>query len=263
MIQKLNSVYKSVKQISSRVGHVGIWFLAIKLISLSILLLLLSGCIAHVVSIDYQPGHTKYASADVYVNEKWNSVVATLTQQASDLRTVLDTLAGSPRMAEEKYGHCPTEGIATVHRNYNFIIKSEGKVLQVSTKSRAGTMTVDIPPYDGFPDLTIQIGPVIKLESIRNSLDFMSFDDFENQEAWADVSKELKARFLKIVQESIVNKLAPGSGIEAFYDIIPQLESKTISFYGCFTLTYEDSYSNTVKDYEKILITPTKMEIKD
>lgn len=240
------------------------WRLGFGMILLPILVLALSGCGAYaVVDIDYEPGHTKYADPVLYVDERWDRSVSTLTQQANDLRTVLDTLAAKPRMAEEKYGRSPTEGIATVHRNYNFIVRSEGKVLQVSTESRAGTMTVDIPPYDEFPDATIQIGPVVKLESIRNSLEFMSFDDFENQPAWADVSMELKARFLKIVQESIINSLAPGSSIETFYDIVPQLEGKTISFYGCFTLTYEDDYSEVVEDYEQILITLTKIEIED
>jgi len=263
MNKRLGSMYNLVSPIVSCARRAGPWRLAIELVLLPILVLVLSGCGAYaVVDIAYEPGHTKYADPVLYVDERWGRSVGTLTQQASDLREVLDTLAARPRMAEEKYGHCPTKGIATGHRNHNFIIKSEGKVLKVSTESRAGTMTVDIPPYDGFPDATIQIGPVVRLESIRNSLDFMAFDDFENQPAWANCSKELKARFLKIVQESIVNSLAPGSGIESFYDIVPKLKGKTISFYGCFTLTHRDDYSDVVEDYEEILITLTKIEIK-
>lgn len=251
-----------MKKVLSRTRHVGPWSLAITLISLSILLMILSGFGIHVVSIDYQPGHTKYSSAKVYVNERWDRTVSTVTQQAEDLSEVLDALATRPRMAEDKYGHCPTEGITTGHRNYNFIVESEAKVLEVSTESYAGTMTVDIPPYDGKIDATVQIGPVVRMQSIRNSLSFMSFDDFADQPAWADVSKELKKRFLKRVQETVVDSLAPGSEIDAFYDVVSELEGKTISLDGCFTLTYSEDYSDVVEAPEEILITLTKIEVK-
>lgn len=241
-----------------------VWHRAIEFLMGLMLALALAGCSKPyaIVDIDYVPGQTKYTDPVVYVEERWDRTLSTVTQQAHDLRDVLDALATRPRMAEEKYGRSPTEGIATAHRNYSFIVESEAKVLEVSTESRAGTATVDIPPYDGVPDATLQIGPVVKLESIRNSLSFMSFDDFADQPAWADVSTELRDRFLRRVQESVVDSLAPGSEAEAFYDVVSQLEGKTITFHGCFTLTYADDYSDMVEDPEEILITLTQVEIE-
>lgn len=251
MVQQFTSV--------NRVLHRAIEFLVGLMLALA-----LAGCRKPyaIVDIDYVPGETKYTDPVVYVEERWDRTVSTVTQQAHDLRDVLDALATRPRVAEEKYGHSPTEGIATAHRNYSFIVESEAEVLKVSTESSAGTMTVDIPPYDGVPDATLQIGPVVKLESIRNSLSFMGFDDFADQPAWAHVSTELKERFLKRVQESVVDSLASGSEVEAFYDVISELEGKTISFHGCFTLTYADDYSGVLEDHEEILITLTEMEIQ-
>ena len=140
--------------------------------------------------------------ADKVVEDIWgNQVIPTLKDEAVDLATLLDELAVDRDAAGEQYGYREEGG----DYPWNFIVKGEGRVLAVNTKSRKGTLTVDLPPYDGNADATIWIGPIIRSYSIRDSLDFISFTNgvkgdsgiqhkFDTQVQFAELSNSLNRR---------------------------------------------------------------------
>ena len=140
--------------------------------------------------------------ADKIVADIWESkVMPAILAKAADLSAVLETLAKDPETAGQKYGQREKGG----DYPWNFIVKGVGRVLSVNTQSRKGTLTVDLPPYDGKPEATIWIGPIITSYSIRDALDVISFTSgvtgasgtqhkFDTQVQFAELSNALNAR---------------------------------------------------------------------
>ena len=92
-----------------------------------------------------------------YVDSIWNAqLLPAVRPRAVDARTLLDALAASPEAAAARYGHREANGPAY------FVVKGEGMVTSVDTRSRSGLALVDVAPFDRRPDLSIQIGPVLR-----------------------------------------------------------------------------------------------------
>jgi hypothetical protein len=114
---------------------------------------------------------------------------------------LLDAFAVDPEAAGEQYGHREEGG----DYPWNFIIKSDAQVVGINTRSRKGTLSIDVEPYDGEADATIWIGPIITSYSVRDSLDFISFTtgttgasglnyQFDTQVQFAELSNSLNRR---------------------------------------------------------------------
>jgi len=198
----------------------------------AILAVLLSSCT--VVKIGEQPaGGSSAGEADVasYARDTWERVVSYVNEHAHDLPDVMETLLADSEKAVETYG----VRNASAGSAWNFIIKGQGKITAVHTESRAGTAEIDVPPYDGEPDAALQIGPVFKGTSIRDSLDFVNFDQFKNQIDFA----KLAAAYNTLVLENVID----AKGTEWFQS------GKEIRFVGVFTENGRD-----------ILITPVELD---
>jgi predicted lipoprotein len=128
-----------------------------------------------------------------------------------DARTLLDALAKSPADALTRYGHREANGPTY------FLVTGDGVATKVDTQSRVGLALIDVAPYDGKPDLSIQIGPVLRGASLRDATGVIRFTDFVNQLQFADVANELNDRVLKTVL----------SGVDP-----ATLEGKKVSFAG-------------------------------
>jgi predicted lipoprotein len=129
-----------------------------------------------------------------YVDSIWEAkLVPAVLSAAVDARTLLNALAASPEDAQARYGHREANGPVY------FIVKGEGMVTSVDTRSRSGLLLVDVAPFDRRPDLSIQIGPVLRGTSLRDATGIIRFTDFVNQLQFADVSNELNERVLKTV----------------------------------------------------------------
>jgi predicted lipoprotein len=171
-----------------------------KVSTLAILALLLGlgSCTPWTVTpIDSGSGTNKgseTASPAAYVDSIWASkLLPAVWNSAVDARTLLDALAASPEQAEARYGHKEANGPVY------FLVKGEGTVTAVDTHSRAGLALVDIAPFDKQPDISIQIGPVLRGNSLRDATGIVRFTDFVNQLQFADVGNELNDRVLKMV----------------------------------------------------------------
>ena len=91
--------------------------------------------------------------------------------------------------AASQYGYRPkAEGAP-----WTFIIRGTAKVTAKNDASRAGTLTVALDDQPSV-SLTLQIGPVVRGNAVRDSLPFISFSDFENQLDFAEVGKSLNSQ---------------------------------------------------------------------
>ncbi len=102
-------------------------------------------------------------------------------------------------------------------------MKGKGQITSLDTRSRVGLALVDIAPPDGKPDLSIQIGPVLRGTSLRDATGVIRFGDFLNQLQFADASREINARVLNAVLSPIEQSILKGRGI-SFTGALPALE---------------------------------------
>ena len=167
--------------------------------------------------------------AKAYVENIWKTkIIPTVSNEAEEITFILDELFENKEVAEEKYGGRSGTG------SYSFMIKGIGNVTSLNTASRVGTLSIELQKkYDS--EIFITLGPVIKKDSIRDSVKFIQFNDFVNQLDFADVSRIIKTRVLN----EIIGPLN-----------LKEIVGKKINFEGAITFDRKD----------KIYITPTNIE---
>lgn len=136
---------------------------------------------------------------DRAVADIWDSKVkpyfAAKTVTLNDVMTAANENADT---AGEKYGHREQQSNAP----WTFAAKIEGTVVAAETKSRAAYVEID-SNGDGKADARVQIGPTIRGSAIRDSLDFVSFNEFRNQIDWAQFGKSFNTR----INDEVLSKL--------------------------------------------------------
>jgi predicted lipoprotein len=151
-----------------------------------------------------------------YVDSIWSAkLIPEILHSAVDARTLLQAISVGLDDAGRKYGRREGGGA------YHFMAKGEGRALSVDTSSRNGLLFLDLAPYDQRPDLSIQIGPVLRGSSLRDAPGIARFTDFVNQLQFADVGNELNRRVL----ETVLGRINPGS-----------LQGQLVTFAGTFSL---------------------------
>jgi predicted lipoprotein len=167
-----------------------------------VLSLALGSCVPWTVRpIDGEKGAPEGPAAvspAAYVDSVWAAkLVPAVLNRAVDARTLVDALAASPEDAQARYGRREANGPVY------FMVKGDGVVTSVDLRSRGGLALVDVAPFDRLPDLSIQIGPVLRGSSLRDATGIVRFTDFVNQLQFADVGNELNDRVLKTVLASL------------------------------------------------------------
>jgi predicted lipoprotein len=127
-----------------------------------------------------------------------------IVASALDARTVLDALRTSPKTARAKFGRTDGSG------GWYVTVRGRGHIVAIDRSSSTGVATIDLAPYDGRADLTLQIGPVIRGSAVRDATDLVPFSQFPNQLAYADAANALNAHVVKEVIEPITQALAEG-----------------------------------------------------
>src|SRR5699024_2031206 len=87
-----------------------------------------------------------------------------------------------------------TKKYSTVNSESIFIVGGIGKILNINNKSQRGLIAVDIKPFDDKKDFVMQVGPVIKGTAIRDTLDTVDFNDFENQIQWSNLAEAYNSK---------------------------------------------------------------------
>ncbi|BDF06210.1 DUF2291 domain-containing protein [[Clostridium] hylemonae] len=197
---------------------------------------LLTGCgIVKVVKIGEEgkyTGDVEFNAGDD-VEAIWEeSALPEMNENAVDLKEFLEESNGDLTALADEYGKYSMGDSGEL----SYVVKGSGTVEEVNTQSQAGYMAIKLDGYNGTEVIKIQIGPVYKGSSIRDSLSFIKFGDYKNQEQWAAVSQSIN----EVVAKDVVEPAKPDS-----------LQGKTISFVGAFTVSTGSS---------DVLITPVVLE---
>jgi predicted lipoprotein len=107
-----------------------------------------------------------------------------LQKRAGELKDVVALSASSPDDAGAKYGNPRKQASAP----WTYAVKLTGKVVAADTASRAATLDVDVDG-DGKADAKVQIGPAVRGSALRDTLEFVNFNEFKNQIEWAQFGK--------------------------------------------------------------------------
>jgi predicted lipoprotein len=147
----------------------------------------------------------------------WQSqAIPYLQKRAGDLKDVVALATSSPDEAGAKYGNTRKQASAP----WTYAVKLTGKVIAADTGSRAATIDVDADG-DGKADAKVQIGPAVRGTALRDTLEFVNFNEFKNQIEWAQFGKAFNEK----INTSLLASL-PRDG----------LTGKTLTVTGAFPL---------------------------
>jgi predicted lipoprotein len=147
----------------------------------------------------------------------WQSqAVPYYQKRAGELKDVVAAVAAGPDQAGEKYGNPKKQASAP----WTYAVKFTGKVVAADTQSRAATLDVDADG-DGKADAKVQIGPALRGTALRDTLDFVNFNEFKNQIEWAQFGKAFNEK-----------------ANTAFLSAVPRdgITGKTVTVVGAFPL---------------------------
>lgn len=196
----------------------------------------MTGCVK-VVKIGEEgklTGEVEFNAGD-NVADIWDSnALPELIEKAVDLPTLLTEAKGDLKSLADKYGKYSMGDSGEL----NYVVKGTATVKEINQEKKAGYMELTLDGYSGTEVIKIQIGPVYKGSSVRDSLDFIKYDDYKNQVEWAAVSQSIN----KLIDSNVISQLD-----------LTSLTGKEIEFLGCFTV---GTSSN------EILITPVQLKVK-
>lgn len=171
-------------------------------------------------------------NAEDYVASVWTTkVVPTVDSQSVDLPTLVAALGQDESAASSKYGVSAGTSVP-----YAFDVHVVAVVKSVDTSTPVGVMKLDVPGVSA--DVEIAIGPLVLGTALRDSMPFISLNDFTNQVQYATVSQALNKKALSV----------------AFQNGSPStLVGKKVEFWGAFAL----------QSLNSIIITPVRLKVDE
>jgi predicted lipoprotein len=159
----------------------------------------LAGCkILPTPSGDERAAETAF-NPDRMVADIWAPrVVPYLQGKAGPLADVLAAAKADPAVAGAQYGNPKKQASSP----WTYAVRVDGTIVASNVKSRAGTMDLDTDG-DGKADARVQIGPAIRGTALRDSLDFVNFNDFTNQIDFAQFGKSFNTHVDKLVLSTL------------------------------------------------------------
>jgi predicted lipoprotein len=155
------------------------------------------------------------------VGDIWSAkVLPALQSKAGEFVALRTAMKANLDAAGAKHGHRERgEGAP-----WNFSTRLRGVIVELDVESSAGRMGVDVDG-DGKADAQVQIGPILRGTSLRDSLPFISFTAYSNQVEFAQLANAF-------------NDHAYASAMKA----LPRssLNGKTVELLGTFTTSDAD-----------------------
>ena len=184
-----------------------------------------------------------------FVDEIWESkVIPTINEKAVDLSLVLGKIKPDDSGFTSIDSLIPITnnyGLITVGEAHVYIVRGQGKVVNVNTETSIGTLELLLDGYSGPIKVKFYIGPRIPSDesSVRDAVGFINFGDFREQTEYGKVGLEINKRGMAQVN------LPPDKD---------SLQGKTISFFGAFTIR---TFNLTKIVTEEIKIVPIQIDI--
>jgi len=184
-----------------------------------------------------------------YVDGIWDSkILPTVASKSVNLTDILTAMQPNADGMAAKTGLIEVAkkyGLITVGEAHVYMVKGEGKVLSVDTKTSLGVMQVEPTGYGGPIKVMIYLGPRIPSDetSVRDGVGFINFGDFKEQTEYGKVGAEINNRVL--------------AGLSSLDK--QQLVGKTVSFSGAMTIR---TFNLVNIDLKKVTIVPVKVEVK-
>lgn len=209
-----------------------------KILNIVFLLILLVLCISciKIVKIgeeDNLTGEIRFDAVENVISVWESKALPELTEKAVDLSVLLEEAKNDLKSVVDKYGKYSMGTSGEI----NYVVKAAARVTEVNNKIKAGFITILPVGYTGDTVIKLQIGSVFKGSSVRDSLDFIDYDDYKNQVEWASVSQSIH----QVIQSKLIDSID-----------IDSVLGKEIDFVGCFT----------VQNNGEIIITPVVMQVK-
>lgn len=184
-----------------------------------------------------------------FVDKIWESgIILTITEEAFDLSVVLEEMKTDDGGLISKDSLIPITnkyGRITVGEAHVYMVKGKGKIVNVDTESRSGTLELSLDGYTGPIKVKLYIGPRIPSDesSVRDAVGFINFGDFKEQTEYGKVAAEINNRSL-----SQVNLPSDKDS----------LQDKVVSFYGAFTIR---TFNLVEINLKEIKIVPIQIDI--
>jgi predicted lipoprotein len=154
---------------------------------------------------------------DKMAAEMWDSKVVPYLQGKAGPFAEVNALAKTdPAAAGAKYGNPKKQA----NSPWTYAAKVEGTIVAANTQSRNGRIEVDIDG-DSRADVRVQIGPAIQGTAIRDTLDFVNFNDFTNQIDFAQFGKALNTHADKTVLSKLPREELEGRSVKALGAYVP------------------------------------------
>ena len=131
----------------------------------------------------------------LYVESVWNEITEYAVSNAYPVNDVLVAYKADINECIANYSASDVSEADTA----NFIVQGQVKIIDVNRDSKVGMMGIDVMPYDEVIDGYVQIGPVYKGNTVRDTIPFITFEDFKNQLAFGDIGKAINAQIDKVV----------------------------------------------------------------
>ena len=171
-----------------------------------------------------------------YVESVWEErMIPIYNDEAVEYTMLMAALAENRQAGSERCGLLRETG----EPSYIFKVRGKARVLKFDDSSRNGVIRVDHEPFDDVADAVIQVGPVLKGTTLRDSVEFITFTEVGNQLQFADLAKELNMRMK-------ADSIDPID--------LTSIQGRTIEYMGAFRLDLE----STLDD---IIITPLVLNL--
>ena len=185
-----------------------------------------------------------------YVDGLWDSkIIPTINSKAVNLAEILTAMQPNAQGIAAKDDLIKVAnqfGLVTVGEAHVYLVKGEGKVVSVDTKTSLGVMEIQPVGYEGTIKVLVYLGPRIPSDetSVRDGVGFINFGDFKEQTEFGKVGAEINKR--------VINQAYPSVDKD-------QLVGKTVAFTGAMTIR---TFNLVNIDLTKITIVPVKVEVK-
>jgi len=148
---------------------------------------------------------------DAMVDAIWDSkVIPYLSAKAGPLPEVVALARLNSDEAGRKYGYRAKEG----SEPWTYVVKIDGRIVSAETASRAGTISIDTKG-DAKVAAVVQIGPAMRGTTLRDALDFVSFNDFKNQIDYAQFGKAFNQHVVRTILSKLPRDALIGRNVTA------------------------------------------------